>query len=164
METQAIKSRRFHDVFLREYGAMEKPLPKRFYVPGDRVWFRNPDPLSSDVPGYEGSWVFYLGSGYFSNFWNRSQPYTLETKCIEIFHWRHGLYVDTAGSARMDESVVDRNVHATLSDPTMKASILDRMLHYRDNTGEYLEGGCIDTTRECLRYIGRESGNFLGAG
>lgn len=163
MEIEAIKSRRFHDVFLREYGSMEKPLPKRFYVPGDRVWFRNPDPLSSDVGGYEGSWVFYLGSGYFSNFWKRSQPYTLETKCIEIFHWRHGLYVDTDGVPQIDEAEVDRNVLTTLSDPLMTEIILDRMLRYRDNSGEYLDGGCIDTTRECLRYIGRETGNFLEA-
>ncbi len=163
METEAIKSRRFHDVFLREYGSMEKPLPKRFYVPGDRVWFRNPDPLSSDVGGYEGSWVFYLGSGYFSNFWKRSQPYTLDTKCIEIFHWRHGLYVDADGVPQIDEAEVDRNVLTTLSDPLMTEIILDRMLRYRDNSGEYLDGGCIDTTRECVRYIGRKSGNFLEA-
>ena len=163
METEAIKSRRFHDVFLREYGSMERPLPKRFYVPGDRVWFRNPDPLSSDVGGYEGSWVFYLGSGYFSNFWKRSQPYTLETKCIEIFHWRHGLYVDAEGLPQMDEAEVDRNVLTTLSDPVMTATILDRMLRYRDNSGEYLDGGCIDTTRECVRYIGRQPRNFLEA-
>ena len=163
METEAIKSRRFHYVFLREYGSMEKPLPKRFYVPGDRVWFRNPDALSSDVGGYEGSWVFYLGSGYFSNFWKRSQPYTLETKCIEIFHWRHGLYVDADGLPQMDEAEVDRNVQTTLSDPLMTETILDRMLRYRDNTGEYLDGGCIDTTRECVRYIGREAGSLLEA-
>ena len=110
MERHVIKSRRFHDVFLREYGSMEKPLPKRFYVPGDRVWFRNPDARSSDISGYEGSWVFYLGSGYFSNFWKCSQPYTLETKCIEIFHWRHGLVLDRKGSTRMDESEVERQM------------------------------------------------------
>lgn len=163
METKAIKSRRFHDVFMREYGSMEKPLPKRFYVPGDRVWFRNPDPLSSDVGGYEGSWVFYLGSGYFSNFWKPSQPYTLESKCIEIFHWRDGLYMDAEGAPQLDEVAVDRNVRITLNDPTMTARILDRMLRYRDNSGEYLDGGCIDTTRECLRYIGSGTTNFLEA-
>ncbi len=163
METKAIKSRRFHDVFMREYGSMENPLPKRFYVPGDRIWFRNPDPLSSDVGGYEGSWVFYLGSGYFCNFWKRSEPYTLETKAIEIFHWRHGLNVDADGFPQMDETEVDRNVRMTLSDPTLKEAILGRMLQYRDNTGEYLDGGCIDTTRECLRYIGPDTANFLEA-
>lgn len=161
METHAIKSRRFHDVFLREYGSMNTPLPKQFYVPGDRVWFRNPDALSSDLGGYEGSWVFYLGSGYFSNFWKSTQPYTLETKCIEMFHWRHGLVVDEKGSARMDESEVDRQIDKTLSDPTMTGIILDRMLRYRDYTGEYLDGGCIDTTREYPRYIGRETLDFL---
>jgi len=161
METSAIKSRRFHDVFLREYGSMEKPLPRRFYVPGDRVWFRNPDALSSDVGGYEGSWVFYLGSGYFSNFWKSSQPYTLESKCIEIFHWRHGLLVDETGLPRMDESEVDRLVCRTQSDAKMTNTILDRMLRYRDNAGEYLDGGCIDTSREYPRYISCKESNFM---
>ena len=44
-------------------GSAESPLPAKFYIPGDRVWFRNPDPLSADVTGYEGSFVFYLGNG-----------------------------------------------------------------------------------------------------
>ena len=161
METSAIKSRRFHDVFLREYGSMVRRLPKRFYVPGDRVWFRNPDALSSDICGYEGSWVFYLGCGYFSNFWKNAEPYTLEAKSIEIFHWRHGLVVDETGLPRMDEAEVDRNVRMTLSDSKMTETILDRMLRYRDSAGDYLDGGCIDTTREYPRYIDREANDFL---
>ena len=159
METYAIKSRRFHDAFLQEYGSMQNPLPKRFYVPGDRVWFRNPDELSSDICGYEGSWVFYLGGGKFSNFWKCSQPYTLETKCVEIFHWRHGLRVDEQGTAQMNEAEVDRLATETLSDPKMADVVLERMLQYRDNSGEYRDGGCIDTTREYPRYIGNEPKN-----
>lgn len=52
-ETRAVMSGRFHDAFLREYGSLDDPLPPRFYVPGDRLWFRNPDPHSSNVEGYE---------------------------------------------------------------------------------------------------------------
>ncbi|CAM5206032.1 Putative lipoprotein OS=Castellaniella defragrans (strain DSM / CCUG 39792 / 65Phen) OX=1437824 GN=BN940_01931 PE=4 SV=1 [Castellaniella denitrificans] len=63
--TKAIQSGAFHDVFLREYGSLQAPLPPRYYVPGDRLWFRNPDAASAEVEGYEGSWVFYLGSGRF---------------------------------------------------------------------------------------------------
>lgn len=43
----------------------------------------------------------------------------------------------------------------------MTETILYIMLRYRDNSGECLDGGCIDTTLECLRYIGRETVNFL---
>ncbi|EEF22763.1 conserved hypothetical protein, partial [Ricinus communis] len=93
-ETRAIKSGEFHDVFLHEYGSMECPLPIKFYVPGDRIWFRNPDNRSSDVTGYEGSWVFYLGNGLFSNFWKQGEPYTLTEKCLEIYHWRNATYLD----------------------------------------------------------------------
>ncbi|MDP3604629.1 MAG: hypothetical protein Q8R59_02650, partial [Polaromonas sp.] len=34
-----IMSGPFHDVFLREQGAMEAPLPPHYFVPGDRTWF-----------------------------------------------------------------------------------------------------------------------------
>lgn len=49
-----IMSGQFHDVFLREYGSMQGSLPPKYYVPGDRLWFRNPDGHSSDVSGYAG--------------------------------------------------------------------------------------------------------------
>jgi hypothetical protein len=41
---------------LREHGTVESPLPARWFVPGDRVWFRNPDERSADAEGFEGSW------------------------------------------------------------------------------------------------------------
>lgn len=34
-ERRAITSGQFHEVFLREYGSMEAPLPPKYYVPGD---------------------------------------------------------------------------------------------------------------------------------
>lgn len=152
-ESRAIMSGQFHEVFLREYGAMEQPLPPRYYVPGDRLWFRNPDEASSDVSGYEGSWVFYMGGGLFSNFWNRAQPYTLTAKCVEIFHWRHGTYLDAEGELRMDEAVVAERVHATLQDPQQLAQVLQQMLRLREPKGVYVAGGCIDTTREYPRGV-----------
>jgi hypothetical protein len=152
-ETRAIMSGRFHDVFLREYGSMEDPLPPKYYVPGDRLWFRNPDEHSSDVTGYEGSWVFYLGGGLFTNFWKRDQPYTLAAKCLEIFHWRHGAYHDAAGELQIDEDVVDACVQASLRNPAEAEAILDAMLRYRDPKGVYADGGCIDTSREYPRWV-----------
>ena len=47
----------FNDAFVHEHGKLSQPLPMKFYVPGDRVWFRNPDEASADVKGFEGSWV-----------------------------------------------------------------------------------------------------------
>ena len=78
----------FLNTFLLEIGSSATPFPMRCYVPGDRVWFKNPDDYSSNVKGYEGSWVIYMGGGLFTNLWNKSKPYTLETKCLEIYHWR----------------------------------------------------------------------------
>lgn len=154
-ERHAVRSGQFHDVFLIEYGSMAAPLPSRFYVPGDRLWFRNPDERSSDVEGYEGSWVIYMGAGLFSNFWQRDRPFTLESKAIEIFHWRHGAVVDGQGQLVMDESVVEEHVAQTERDPQARQQVLERMLRMRDPQGVYAEGGCIDATREHPRNVSR---------
>jgi hypothetical protein len=152
-ESRPIMSGQFHDVFLHEYGAMEAPLPAKYYVPGDRLWFRNPDERSADVTGYEGSWVFYLGGGLFTNFWKRDQPFSLTAKCLEIYHWRHGVFVDEKGELQMDENIVEERVRATQNNPAEMALILQRMVRLRDPKGVYREGGCIDTSREYPRCI-----------
>ena len=152
-EQRAVMSGRFHEAFLREYGSLQAPLPARFYVPGDRLWFRNPDPHSSNVEGYEGSWVFYLGSGRFNNFWKAGQHYTLAHKCLEIFHWRDGLAHDAQGKAYIDEDKVEACVARTRADATASATVLQRMLRIRDPQGVYAQGGCIDATRECARWV-----------
>lgn len=155
-ERHAVRSGQFHDVFLIEYGSMDAPLPARFYVPGDRLWFRNPDERSSDVTGYEGSWVMYMGGGLFSNFWKRDAPFTLESKAIEIFHWKDGVFTDAQGELQMDETVVERLVAQTQAEPEARALVLERMLRMRDPKGVYAQGGCIDTTREYPKNVSRE--------
>lgn len=155
-ETRAVMSGRFHEAFLHEYGSLDAPLPQRFYVPGDRLWFRNPDAVSSDVEGYEGSWVFYLGNGQFNNFWEHGEPYTLTSKCVEIFHWRHGVRTDATGKRYMDEHIVRDRVRQTLADPAATAAVLARMARIRDPQGIYAEGGCIDATRERVRWVHAE--------
>lgn len=152
-EQRAIMSGLFHDVFLREYGSMEEPLPPRFYVPGDRLWFRNPDERSSNVEGFEGSWVFYLGGGMFNNFWKHKQPFSLTAKCVEIYHWRHGVYTDDKGMLRLDETRVDARVRESMADPAEVERILKQMVRLREPRGVYIDGGCIDTTRECVRWV-----------
>ena len=148
-----IMSGEFHEVFLREQGSMDQPLPPRYFVPGDRVWFRNPDSASADASGYEGSWVIYLGGGLFSNFWKRDQPYTLDDKCLEIYHWRHATYTDAEGELRVDEGRVDALVAASRLDPAETDHILALMQRYREPRGVYLDGGCMDTTRESARWV-----------
>ncbi len=152
-KSRAIMSRQFHDVFLREYGSMEAPLPPKYYVPGDRLWFRNPDEHSSDVEGFEGSWVIYLGGGLFTNFWKYDKPYSMTEKCLEIYHWRDGVYRDADGNLKMNEDIVEDRVRATLQNPAEVERILQRMLRMRDPGGIYAEGGCIDTSREYARWV-----------
>ncbi len=151
---RAIMSEEFHNVFLREQGSMDAPLPPLYYVPGDRVWFRNPDESSADACGFEGSWVMYLGSGLFTNFWKQQQPYRLVDKCVEIYHWRHGLYRDAGGEACIDEERIQPLIAATLADPDALSRVMARMTRWREPRGVYTEaGGCMDTTREFARWV-----------
>ncbi|WP_395739706.1 hypothetical protein [Prosthecobacter sp.] len=152
-EKKAISSGRFHDVFMHELGSMEEPLPMHYYVPGDRAWFRNPDPHSSDVPGFEGSWVFYLGGGMFANFWKSDQPFSLLAKCLEIHHWHEGAFRDEEGQLQMDETKVEQLVAQTLKSPEATAAVFERMHRMRDAQGIYAEGGCMDATREAPKFV-----------
>jgi hypothetical protein len=152
-ESEALVSEQFQGIFLREYGSMSKPLPPKYYVPGDRLWFRNPHEPSSDVTGYEGSWVFYLGNGLFNNFWKCDKPYNMVEKCVEIYHWRSGMYKDAEGKLQMDESIVEERSRATLSDPVELQRVLDCIMQLRDKFGVYADGGCVDTTREYPRWV-----------
>ncbi|MEO8837187.1 MAG: hypothetical protein ABI351_00565, partial [Herbaspirillum sp.] len=120
---------------------------------GDRTWFRNPDDHSSDVAGYEGSWVIYLGAGLFANFWKRDQPYTLQYKCLEIFHWRNAVYQDRSGELQIDETIVDSLVQASLNNPAEVQQILQKMLRLREPPGVYVDGGCIDASCEYPRRV-----------
>lgn len=151
---RAIMSEEFHNVFLREQGSMQTPLPPLYYVPGDRVWFRNPDEASADACGFEGSWVMYLGGGLFTNFWKQHQPYTLTRKCVEIYHWRHGLHKDAQGESQIDEKRIEPLIEATLADPEALSRVMARMTRWREPRGVYTEaGGCMDTTREFSRWV-----------
>ena len=152
-----IESREFHDALLRELGTFDEPLPAQWFVPGDRVWFRNPDEHSADAEGYEGSWVIYMGGGLFSNFWKRDAPFTLARKCVEIFHWRNATYRDDAGILRVDEEEVARRVAETEADPVEWRRVMERMSRWRDARGVYAEGGCMDRTRECARWVRPET-------
>jgi hypothetical protein len=152
-EKRAIKSGEFHEVFMKEYGSRERPLSAKYYVPGDRVWFRNPDVVSSDAIGFEGSWVFYQGRGLFSDFWKRDQAFTLQSKSLEIYHWRNSTYQDSQGELKIDEQVVQSHVQSTLNNPSELGRILQSMERIQDSRGIYADGGCIDPTREYPRWV-----------
>lgn len=150
-----IKSEFFNQVFLTEYGSLKEPVPTNYYVPGDRVWFKNPDEFSSNAYGYEGSWVIYLGAGRFSNFWKRDAAYTLQDKMLEIYHWRHGASLNDQSTTLMNEAVVEEEVAMTRTDLPKKERVFELMRRYRDPAGVYDKGGCIDATREFPRQLGR---------
>jgi hypothetical protein len=139
--------------FLGERGTRENPMPMRYYIPGDRIWFKNPDDHSSDLEGFEGSWVIYLGGGRFCNLWDRHRPYTLEEKCLEIYYWSQCVEVSPAGIPWMNEAVVKQQVEKALHEQDLSGPILKKMMVYRDPTGVYAEGGCIDLSRDSFSAL-----------
>jgi hypothetical protein len=149
--------------FLEERGTRENPIPMRYYIPGDRIWFKNPDDHSSDIEGFEGSWVIYLGGGRFCNLWDRQSPYTLEEKCLEIFYWSKSTAVNGNGMLYMNEAVVKERVEEALRDPAIQRSILEKMMVYRDPTGVYADGGCIDLSRDSFSALSNISERMQSA-
>jgi len=160
-QTRALLADDFNDAFIYEVGSLEHPLPMQFYVPGCRLWFRNPDSHSADVEGFEGSWVVYLGGGEFCNLWERTKPFSMTDKCLEIYHWRNGVFYDAAGVLRMNEEIVREKVAETKKSSVETARILEAMMRYRDARGVYQEGGCIDATRDVVRWICPQTSDFV---
>ena len=153
-EMRAVKGSEFEQIFLRRIGSPSNPLPVRFFVPGDRTWFRNPDRESAEVTGYEGSWTFYLGNGMFADFWRPERVYNLTTKCLSIYHWRHSTYRDQNGELQMDETRVENHVDATLADPASTARVMQEMLQIHEPM-DVFAGGCVEPHREYARQICR---------
>ena len=152
-QTRALLADDFNDAFIFEIGSLDHPLPMRFYVPGSRLWFRNPDSHSADVEGFEGSWVVYHGGGEFCNLWERAKPFSLPDKCLEIYHWRDGVYFDDSGVLKMNEDIVREKVQQTKQSSEQTNRIVERMMRYRDVRGVYAEGGCIDASRDVVRWV-----------
>lgn len=150
----------FNDAFLFERGSRDRPFPKYCYVPGGRVWFKNPDEHSVEADGFEGSWVCYLGCGEFVNLWDKTKPYSIEKKCVEIYHWRHGVYTLGSGTVAMNENLVGEKMIATLSDAEETRRILAQMMEYRAPPGVYGTGGCIDMSRDSLKWVCEGTSNI----
>ena len=150
-EIRALKGGEFERTFVRTNGSISQPFPVRFFVPGDRTWFRNTDPVSADITGYEGSWTFYLGNGLFADFWRRDRVYTLESKLACIYNWRNSTFRDSDGELQIDEANVDARTESACRQPEVIEQILDETLRLQFPLGT-TGGGCIESHREhpCL--------------
>ena len=153
-EARALKGREFERIFQHCHGSLEKPLPLKYFVPGDRTWFRNPEPISAEITGYEGSWTFYLGNGIYADFWRPNQHYNLTTKCLSIYHWRNSTFRDAQGELQIDESRVEAQVDETLKSPSATADILRDLVQLQAPLG-VIGGGSIEAHRECIRQVCR---------
>ena len=151
-ERRALKGAAFDRVFLEPHGSTTAPLPTRYYVPGDRTWFRNPDPVSSAVAGFEGSYTFYLGAGGFADFWRDDRVESFAGKCLTLFYWRMAVVRDAAGEPRVDEGRVGALVERALANPPEARRVLTLMERVQDAPQRFF-GGCIDPTRDHVRTL-----------
>ena len=71
---------------------VESVAPKNF-IPGDWAYFLNPDPVSREKTGFEGSNAIYLGGGRFDDYYGENNhSFTYTEKLDEVFQWRNGVY------------------------------------------------------------------------
>lgn len=159
-ETRAIKGGEFERVYIRTLGSVDEPLPAKYFIPGDRTWFRNPDQTSSEVLGFEGSWTYYLGGDRFADFWRTDNIYTLATKCLTIFHWRNATYSNGDGELQVNEKRVEELVQKSLSNPRETEAILDEMLQLQAPMDTFT-GGSIESHREFPRHVFRGSADIV---
>ena len=152
---ETIKSKKFHEIFLNEFGSNIFPLPKLFYIPGDKMWFKNHDDKSSDIEGFEGKWTIYLGNGLFGDFWktcgNIKNQFTFEDILIEIYNWRFCVKYDKNNELYMDEKEVNYRNKLCKENKEEKNRIISLMNNYRNKY--FFTGGCIDKTREKPKNI-----------
>jgi hypothetical protein len=89
----------------------------------------------------------------FPNFWKLNKIFTLQDKCLEIYHWRNGIKKDSLGHLYMDELVVEQLVNETKKNPERVKDIMNQMFKLRDPMDIYEQGGCMDATREAARNV-----------
>lgn len=147
---KSIKSKQFHTIFMRE--SLEL-MPSRYYTPGDRVWFKNPDEKSSTINGYEGKWTIYLNNGLFCDFWKDGHSinhhFTIEEILIEIYNWRYSI-----DNNEIDEDTV-HNLNINIkNNVNLMNTIIHDMSRYNNN------GGAIDRTREYPQLLSTILGNL----
>ena len=162
-----LKSVSFNETFMTEYGSNTFPVPKLFYIPGDRLWFKNMDDKSSDVAAFEGKWAIYLGNGLFGDFWktsgNITNQFTFEDILIEIYNWRYCVKLDDNNESYIDEVEVYKRIKYCKENEKEKNRIINIMNNYYDNIDEVkvtnnyykqsLIEGSIDKIREKPKNI-----------
>lgn len=160
-QKKALLNTDFDLAFMQEHGSFKNPLPIHFFVPGDRVWFCNPHEYSTNVTGFEGSFVIYLGGGRFSNFWNFNDPTLYEQKCLEMFHWRHGVEISSEGEFWMNEPYVAERVKKSSLDLETRQNIIAQMMKQYDEESYYKNGGFVPPSRENIRLVCQTTSNIL---
>lgn len=72
---------------------IEEKISSKNMIPGDWMYFKNPDKKSRDKFGYEGSNVIYLGNNKFVDFYNsNNHSYSIEEKFHSVYQWRNGVF------------------------------------------------------------------------
>ena len=63
-------------------------VPHNNWVPGDWGWIMNPDHASSEVSGYEGANIVYIGRGLFVVYYDSDPDRTLDQALVRVYKWR----------------------------------------------------------------------------
>ncbi len=98
--------------------------PKNF-IPGDWAYFLNPDPVSSQKTGYEGSSTIYLGRDLFVDYFDdHDHDYTYEEKLDEVYQWRNGVFSRSRDRAKI-KPLTELELEGLIKTPAEGGVVLD---------------------------------------
>ena len=143
-KNKAIKEDEFENIFLTVYASYEKPLPILYFIPGDRVYFKNPDYKTSNILGYEGSWMIYLGNNKFKNFWQKDNDFSFEDKIIEIYTYSLSSYEDENGELQINDPLTYVKLEEIKKNKNSYDNIVYKHIQNKD---------VLDFSRLILKYV-----------
>ncbi len=105
-----------------------KDVPQRNFIPGDWVYIKNTDEVTSQEGGYEGSNAVYLGRNNFDDYYGEmpDKHYSFEQKIDEVYQWRHGAYNSSAASQSKRKELSPEEFSRLLQTPQKGGLLIDQ--------------------------------------
>ncbi|MEI6655239.1 MAG: hypothetical protein WCP45_10755 [Verrucomicrobiota bacterium] len=93
------------------------------FIPGDWAYFLNPDPITCQKTGYEGSNSIYLGRDKFDDYYNEhDHSYSFRQKLDEVYQWRNHVFNRKRDRAKIKP--LDENQFKSLTNDPAQGGVI----------------------------------------
>ena len=103
-------------------------IPARNFVPGDWGYLLNPDPVSYQKTGYEGSNAIYLGRGHFADYYN-DHAYSFREKLDTVYQWRNQVFSRSRDIAKV-KPLTENELKKLEAHPAKGGLVMDIRMFY----------------------------------